>query len=1301
MRLTAELEGVGPRALLWGGAALTGYALLGPALGLAVGAAAAGPLARLLTDAVAGMAPDVGLDLAKSVWANGQAQVRQQFNHNLARALVRAAAAAIPATRDQDQVSRVRAHLKQQLKALDTHSKRTNDRLEKLFGQPKGAAASGVELTRAVLDNAAETLWEQLRPGLRGLAADRGPVDHAPTIEAALNDLRPTLVGALQTSFVQALLSDPDARDKFLTYAQIVQHQDLQRVLQALAEPAEAVCRQRLLEAVAAGQTLSDVEAAAVRQQVAVALQRLPLHQRYAQLGVRTATANLLADYPACVGREEQSDAVVTWLKQSPSGHLLVAARAGFGKTALLADLQRELPRRLPSTTVVAHYFRTTDSTLAASASAYAHLSAQLLAYHLNDDQDAWRLLTPAAADETQLADLLRGLLAQGPRPGERLVLQLDALDERQETSHLPLPRKLPDGVHVILSVRARDGEQPFHLPLAASPDHPFQPHRLTPPLGPLPLAALAHWLGQHPSLGPLASADDLLRQLHERCQGYPLLLHYLLRDLAAAVPADAADDAVLKAARGLLDQLPEGFRQYLVWHLDQLADQPGLPLLYLLLTARGPLPSAAVREVLPDAANHRPAPLVSRWIRRHVEASEVLWALDHPALAEAFQQVVADDAALVAHQDAATAGLHQLLDWCRGECHRADYALRHTARHLIALTAGTAPASWCQRPAGSTPWADRLVELCTDYPHLQARHRDGQVHALGSDLLAASAALPADHPWRLNLRLLAQAVRRHLTFLDRHRHDYPQSLWQCVWNEAWWYDCAAAATHYQPPAGGWGPAGPPWERPEPRLSSWLERHRAAHGGQPWLRAGRPPKHPLGGAELACFTGHTWAVTSVAWSPDGQLLASGSFDQTVRICDAASGAELACLTGHTRPVNSVAWSPDGERLASGSEDHTVRIWDAASGDELHCLAEHTEAVNSVAWSPDGQRLASGSYDDTVRVWDAASGDELVCVLAGVRSVAWSPDGERLAGGSWDQTVRVWDSASGDMLHCLTAHTSTVNSVAWSPDGERLASGSEDQTVRIWEAASGDELHCLPGHTEGVADVAWSPDGQRLASGSEDHTVRVWEAASGAELHRLTGHAGWVISVAWSPDGRRLASGSFDQTLLVWEAGSDAELPCLTGHTGSVNSVAWSPDGQLLASGSYDQTVRVWEAASGDELHCLAEHTEGVEDVAWSPDGQRLDTSGRAEALTWDTSTWCRLAQASGRPLTPSWTAPRSAWCAVGQDGEYRFVNRHGAVLACARFEGIASSACPTAPVWAYGRSDGYVGLLVLENPPPQ
>jgi WD40 repeat protein len=371
------------------------------------------------------------------------------------------------------------------------------------------------------------------------------------------------------------------------------------------------------------------------------------------------------------------------------------------------------------------------------------------------------------------------------------------------------------------------------------------------------------------------------------------------------------------------------------------------------------------------------------------------------------------------------------------------------------------------------------------------------------------------------------------------------------------------------------------------------------------------------GKAVATLADHAGVIFAIAFSPNAKLLASASADRTIRLWEVASGKVVTTLKGHTDAVFDIAFSRGGTLLASASLDKTIRLWDLASGETVHTLEGHAGPVLSVAFSPDGQWLASGSADDTVRVWKTAGG-KAVATLRGhegpVLSVAFSPDGSLLASGSWDTTVRLWDMGDREPVATLRGHTNTVFSVAFSPDGKRLASGSQDHTLRLWHVASGEALVTLSGHTEGVTSVAFSPGGGLLASGSQDQTVRAWDMMAIRDpVTTFRGHAKGVMSIAFSPRGRLLASGGADRSVRLWEVASAGAAvdPTLTDHAQDLTSVAFSPDGKLLATGSVDNTVRLWDVAAREQLATLDGHTKRVASVAFSTGG-RLLASG-----SWD------------------------------------------------------------------------------------
>ena len=272
------------------------------------------------------------------------------------------------------------------------------------------------------------------------------------------------------------------------------------------------------------------------------------------------------------------------------------------------------------------------------------------------------------------------------------------------------------------------------------------------------------------------------------------------------------------------------------------------------------------------------------------------------------------------------------------------------------------------------------------------------------------------------------------------------------------------------------------------------------------------------------LSGYGNMVDSVAFSPDGTILANGS-GNNVELWDVQTGALLRTFTGHEQWVSSVAFSPDGATLASGSYDNTVKLWDTQTGATKLTFTLHSDDVRSVAFSPDGSTVASGSMDDIVELWDAMTGaTKLSLDHEGPKplSVALSPDGSTGASGCSDATVFLWDVQTGALNFTLTGHASVVGSVAFSPDGRTLASGSTDSTVKLWDVQTGVLNQTLVGHGAWVGSVAFAPNGSTVASGSGDSTVKLWNAQTGALLRTLTGNEDYFSPVAFSPDGSTLA-----------------------------------------------------------------------------------------------------------------------------------------------------------------------------------
>ncbi|MFJ2828991.1 AAA family ATPase [Streptomyces sp. NPDC087263] len=384
--------------------------------------------------------------------------------------------------------------------------------------------------------------------------------------------------------------------------------------------------------------------------------------------------------------------------------------------------------------------------------------------------------------------------------------------------------------------------------------------------------------------------------------------------------------------------------------------------------------------------------------------------------------------------------------------------------------------------------------------------------------------------------------------------------------------------------------------------------------------------------------GHTGAVYLTSFSPNGRILATASYDRTVRLWDVSEPTRPKQLgkplTGHTSWVSSAVFSPDGSTLASASDDGTIRLWnvrDPGHPQPLGApLAGHGGTIYLLAFSPDGQTLASANEDHVVRLWDvreparAKELGELTGATAAVRSVAFSPDGRTLAAGGDDDAVRLWDVADPRRAKridkVLTGHTDLVHSVAFSPDGRTLASGSADNTVRLWDVA--DPRHAaqlgspLTGHTSPIWSVAFSPDGTMIAAASADSTASLWNVSDPAYPSQvgepLAGSSGEMYALGFSPDGRTLATGSGDSKVRLWSIPTSDMI----GRIG-----AFRPDGQVLATAARDGRVRLWNVAPPDRPAALGDaltpaETE-VRSLAFSPDGRTLAALTAGAVQLWD------------------------------------------------------------------------------------
>jgi WD40 repeat protein len=440
--------------------------------------------------------------------------------------------------------------------------------------------------------------------------------------------------------------------------------------------------------------------------------------------------------------------------------------------------------------------------------------------------------------------------------------------------------------------------------------------------------------------------------------------------------------------------------------------------------------------------------------------------------------------------------------------------------------------------------WIEQLFQKLQ---YLEAKNEAGLIFDLVVDFSNALKTLPDGRSERGIIKLLDEALRRDIHFIARHSADYPQGLFQCLWNTCWWFDCDEVAGHYMERKSSLTAIIAPLVKGSKRtvdgkklsylLLDWRADKEQTAPSFCWLRSRRPPFAHLGTGQLNVLRGHKDEVQNVAFSPDGRWIVSGS----------------------------------GTFRSSGNHgDYTVRVWNAKTGDERYALHGHKGVVHCLAISPDGRWIVSGSGDQTVRIWDAITGQEHRCVKTtrAVQSVGFSPDGHSIVyAGSIDGTISVWATGAGEEIRRLDGHFLNVRGVAFSPNGRSVVCATHDT---VWREHRG----------------TFSEDGLPMESPASDDAVRLWDVETGHEVRRFRGHKSTIHCVAFSPDGRWIVSGASDKTVVVWNAKTGAPIRRLHGHKSAVNSVAFSPDGRWIVSGSCDKTIRVWPAAIGPKLYFL-------------------------------------------------------------------------------------------------------------------
>ncbi len=559
----------------------------------------------------------------------------------------------------------------------------------------------------------------------------------------------------------------------------------------------------------------------------------------------------------------------------------------------------------------------------------------------------------------------------------------------------------------------------------------------------------------------------------------------------------------------------------------------------------------------------------------------------------------------------------------------RRSYILRYLPRHLTYLRE-----------------VDRLYRLLTDIFFLEAKTQDVSVFDLAADFLHALKVTPHEHPHQEILSLLEEAIHRNLHFIDRHVKDYPQALFQCLWNLCWWYDCPGLDDYYHY-------SYEDYEMPSllscgsglyRLMVSWRKQKEQSLEHFYWIRSLRPPHLRLGGANSMVLRGSGSAIFDIAFSMEGDQLITAE-NQMMHLWNIASGNKLLMIDTGEWDSRSVAYSPNRREVSVAGSDGFVHIFDTTNWYEIRHIKVCEGTLHSVVYSQDGSRLAAAGIKG-LRIWQGKDYSELLHINYQIdvvekkflKSIAISPNGRQIAVafGGINTFMQLLEINNAKELYQILL-SDWPRCLEFTPDGQRVAvnvvlAPRIDQSppewgIQVCEADCGEVLFNLGSHSEPVSSISYSFDGKLIATGSQDGNIRLWNAETGTQLRTFQGHTDEIMSLVFSPCKSRLASGSADGSVYLWDLSIKQQtIWQRNGDEDRSVSVSFSSDGSCIVTGSHGYgKIHVWNTKNGMYTHShLQQDIGGSTDVYYSPDGQRIIGTNFDSIKIWDARDGCHL-----------------------------------------------------------------------------